>query len=277
MEKIIIPFIIIIMLFSCKKDEIPVTTPKLKNCRVEYLYFRDDILMRYDQSICIFPMDSSFTGCTYFYTGDKLTRVEGGFVAVPSGSNFSNQCFSKDAYDSICYNNNAVYVYKKIRSGGETWNDNYNSGIYYFDSHQRLVKAITKDAFHPDGTDLNYTYSANLITETDNLGITRRQFYFENNNLVKVLYVKKDNQGEVFWKLEILFQEFDNKHNPFKNMYFLRGAFFRAFSENNYKSYTINEYYRLSDGTMGLINYFWFTMPILYNVDSYPIFGDYEK
>jgi hypothetical protein len=277
MKQTIIPYIIILTLFSCKKDEVPVTTPKLKNCRVEYLYFRDDIMMRYDQAMIILPMDSSFTGCTYTYSGNKLVRVEGGFVTVPNGANFSNQAFSKDAYDSISYSNNTVYVNKKTRFEGATWNDNYNSGIFYLASDHKLVKTITKDTFHPNGTDLNYTYSENLVTETNSAGITRRKFYFENNNLVKVLYEKKDNQGVVFWKLEILFHEFDNKHNPFKNMYYVRGAFYRAFSENNYKSFTINEYYRLEDGTMGLLNYSWFTMPILYNVENYPLFGDYEQ
>lgn len=272
MKKTITPFIIILMLLGCKKDEIPVTQ-KLKNCSVNYLYFRDDILLGNEQSIHLLPFDSVFTGCTYYYKGDKVTRVEGGFI--PTG--FIEQVFSKDVYDSICYNNNAVYVYKKIRSGDETWNDDYHSGIYYIDSHKRLIKVLMKDAFHPDGTFLNYTYNANLVTESDNSGKTRRQFFFENNNLVKVLYEKKDTLGVVFWKLEIMFQEYDNKPNPFKNMFFVRGAFFRAFSENNYKSFTRNEYRRFSDGTLGLVNYYWYTMPFLYNADSYPLFGDYEK
>ena len=187
MKKSAILLIVILVVFSCKKDEIPVTTPKLKNCRVEYLFFSDDILMKNYQEFILLPMDSSFTGCSYFYTDNKLTRVEGGFVPVAGGSNFSNQCFSKDAYDSISYSNNTVYVNKKIRFEGATTNDSYNSGIFYLDSDHKLVKTITKDTFHPDGTDLNYTYSQNLVIETNSAGITRRKFYFENNNLVKVL------------------------------------------------------------------------------------------
>jgi hypothetical protein len=278
MKNTIISFIVILSLFGCKKDENPVIIHKLKNCRAEYLYFNDVPLMPYKQSIHKSPMDSSFFGCTYFYSGDKMTRAEGGIITIQNGSNNTTQLFTKAAYDSICYIDNAVHVYKKVRYGNnEIKNDIYNSGIYFLDSHQRLVKFFSKDLYHPEGTDLNYTYSANLIVETDNDGFTRRQFFFENNNLVKVLSEKKDNKGVVFWQLEILFQEFDNKHNPFKNMYFVRGAFFRAFSENNYKSYTKSEYIRSSDGTMYLTDYFWFSMPIQYNADNYPLFGEYEK
>jgi hypothetical protein len=277
MKKTIIPFIFILTVFSCKKDETITTTPKLENCRVEYLYFADDIMLKNSQSYDIQPSDSSDTSCSYSYTDNKLTRVIGGFIMVPKGSDFSHQSFSKYAYDSICYINNTVYVYKKIKSDGATVDDNINSTIFYLDSQQNLVKINKKDAFHPNGFDLTYTYSPNLVTETDNTGVNRRKFYFENNNLIKAVYEMYDAQGAVSWKLEILFQEYDNNPNPFKNMYFVRGAFFRAFSKNNYKSFTLNEYSKSSDGTLVPIKNSWFSMSFLYNADSYPMFGDYEQ
>lgn len=277
MKKAIIPFIVIITVLSCKKDENLTITPKLKNCRVEYLYFADDIMMRNNQSRDINPFDSIFTGCSYFYKDDKTIRVHGGFVTIPNGSDFTHQSFTKDAYDSICQIKNTVYVFPKYIVEGHTYENKSNSTIFYFDSQQRLIKINMQDVLSQTFIDLTYTYSANLITETDNNGLTRRKFYFENNNLVKVVYEKNDAQGAVFWKLEILFQEFDNKPNPLKNLFFVRGAFFRAFSENNYKSFTRNEYSRASDGTLVSTGSYWFTMPILYNADSYPMFGDYEQ
>jgi len=280
MKKTIVPFLIVIMLFACKKDETSVTIPKLKNCHVEYLYFRDGISIFSSGQLSNYvfpPRDSSFIGCSYFYTGDKLTRVGGGFIPISGGSSFANYLFSNDAYDSICYSDKAVYVYPKMKIDGVSYDDKYNRGVYYMDSNQRLIKAIATDSFHPDGIEFIYTYSPNLITETNNAGNIRRLFYFESNKLVKVLDERKDDQGVVTWKREILFQEYDNKPNPFKNMYFVRGAFCRAFSENNYKSYTINEYHQLSDGTLGLVSHSSFTMPILYNTDNYPLFGDYVK
>ena len=57
MKKSAILLIVILVVFSCKKDEIPVTTPKLKNCRVEYLFFSDDILMKNYQEFILLPMD----------------------------------------------------------------------------------------------------------------------------------------------------------------------------------------------------------------------------
>lgn len=268
--------LILIIVFSCKKDEIASTAPQLKNCRVEYLYFLDDIILKSGQSLCLLPEDTLFTGCSYSYANHLLTRVTGGFVAVPSGSNFSNLCFTKDAYDSISSVDNRIYVYTKFKIGGSIHEDINNPTVYYLDSQQRLIKINKRDAWHPNGYDLNYTYSDNMVFEIGNNGLTRRKFYFENNNLVKVDYEMTDQLGAVFWKKEILFQEFDNMPNPFKNMFFVKGAFFRAFSENNYKSHTTNEYSRSSDGTLVPTWYSWFTMPILYNAEGFPMFGDYE-
>jgi len=263
-------------IFSCKKEEISSITPKLKNCRVEYLFFQDDIMMTGGQSYSFPPDDSQNTKCSYLYGDNKMIKITGGFLTVPSGTNFSNRIFSKDVYDSISTIGRTIYVYTKYEINGSVSEDNFNPIIFNLDSHEKLIKITKKDDFHSSEFDLNYTFSENQINETYSDGKVRRKFYFEKNNLIKVVSEVYDFQGLIFGKKEILFQQFDDKPNPFKNMYFVKGAFFRAFSDNNYKSYTTNKYMRSSDGTLVLTSNYWFSMPILYNTDGYPMFGDYE-
>jgi hypothetical protein len=273
MRKVTLLIFTLLAVFSCKKEEISSITPKLKNCRVEYLFFNDDITMSGSQSIAIPPDNSQSPVCSYLYNDDKMIKLTGGFISVP----LSGQIFSKDVYDSIYTTGRAIYVYTKYAVNDSLWEDRFNPIVYNLDSHKKLVKITKKDGSHSGEFDLNYTYSENQITETFSDGRVRRKFYFEKNNLIKVVSEVLDFQGLVFSKKEILFEEFDDKPNPFKNMYFVKGAFFRAFSDNNYKSFTIKEYIRSSDGTFDLKSSYWYQMPFLYNTDGYPVFGDYDQ
>ncbi len=268
MKKIAKLIIIIIAISGCNKDETPSKTPRLKNCRVEYLFFRDDITMSGDASMIIPPTDSSNTKCRYLYAGENMTKTLGGFY-----QGRSNKVFSNAVYDSIVPNGNKVYVYTKYITSDGIEGNAFNPLIFTLNSNGKLMKITSRDSFHPYGYDFNYTYSANKVTETNNNGKILRTFYFENNNLVKVVSEMYNFQGAIFSKKEILFQEFDNKPNPFKDMYFVKGAFFRAFSDNNYKSYTSDEYKKSTDGTLMLTSHYWVSMPFLYSTDGYPLFG----
>jgi hypothetical protein len=259
---------------ACEKNDNPQLTKKLKNCQIEYLFFKDDILMASNSNIGFPPNDTSKTKCSYLYSDDKIVRSAGGFIQIPFSNDF---VFSADAFDSIVFNNNTVNVHSKYRWDGVTFETGYESPtIFNLEDNNGLVSIIKKDQFHPNGFELNYTYSGNQIIESDSSRNIFRTFFFENNNLTRVLKESHDLQGDVFSRKEILFQEYDNKPNPLKNKYYVRGAFFRSFSTNNYKSYTVNEYYQSSEGELVLGNSFSFSMPILYDAEGYPMFGDYE-
>jgi hypothetical protein len=133
-----------------------------------------------------------------------------------------------------------------------------------------------RSSLNPAGYDLIYHYSKDKITETINDEFTNRTFYFEHGNLSKVLSEKYDNHGVLISVDEILFQDFDHNPNPLKARFYLSGAFFRSFSENNYQRYVRNSYFRSPDSTMTLIYSGSFAYPFTYNSSGYPMFGEYE-
>jgi hypothetical protein len=248
----------------------------LKHCRIEYLFFRDDIQYSDIQALN-FPPGNPVPACSYSYDPVNLSIVSGGFIQVPAGTNLANYIFSDDAYDSLSMSGHTVYLISKVDTGnGIIFEYTPNASPFILNSDNKLIKIHKNDGFDSNGYDLNYVYSENLITETLNNGQISRKFYFENNNLASVITERFNPPGVLSWKKEILFQDFDHNPNPFKDLYFVKGAFFRAFSVNNYQGYTINVYGRLSDSTYGIYQTQRYSMPISYNTDGYPMFGDYE-
>ena len=273
MRNLIVFLTILFVITGCKKDEIKTAPQKLKNCNIPYLYFVDEVFLASGRETIFMPND---TLCSYSFSGNYVSKVTGGFVMFPSGTNISSLIFSKDVYDSIVFNSNRVSIYQKYSFANSVDENTFNPMVFTMDSQQRLQKITIKDGYHPDGRDINYTYSDTLIKEIAYNGYDERTFYFKNNNLEKVVSKRKNSQGEYYLVREILFQNYDNSPNPFKNMYYVRGAFYRAFSENNYTKITNNEYGYLIDGTFGITAHSWWSMPISYNADGYPKFGEYE-
>ena len=258
--------IILLASLSCKKNDTTISDPKLLNCSINYLKFQDDYRFL-GKTIFFNPFDS--LQVSYTYKGDKIVECIGGFQPVPSGNNFFRLLFSSEVRDSIAYKGDSVCVYTKP---GYTYfeSENPQSPTIYVYSQNRLQKLIRRDGF-----EVNYTYTGNQIVEKNSNGIVLRTLYFENNNLVKIVKENINTENTVVYKKEIFFNEFDNNPNPLKNKYYLLGAFYRAFSENNYKSTIENEYY-LIDDTLRLTGTYTYSMQIRYNSDGYPMFGDYK-
>ena len=271
--------ILVLILFStigCKKNEIPSASLNLKNCQIEYLFFKDDIQFSDFETLSYFPGDS-FHDCSYTYDPVQMTRITGGFFPRPQGTNLSSYIFTDYAYDSITMVDKTFSVYSKFIDSEGITNEYYtNPMVFILDSQNQILKIETKKTVNPGGDVLDYRYSDNLITETANDSILRRKFYFENNNLVKVITEWYSPPGILNGKKEIIFQDFDDKPNPFKNKYYVKGAFFRAFSDHNYQSYTVNSYGKLSDSTLYIYKTYSVSMPLNYNANGYPKFGDYE-
>lgn len=273
MKNIAITVILISLFWSCKQDEVITPVPRLKNCAIEYLCFIDDNKYLYNSSLTFPPNDPLKTIVTFDYENNQIIKTTGGFLNVPSGTNLANLSFSSDVYDSIVYRGNEILVFTKPRviySHSSLKEKPNNPTIFAFDKDGRLIRVVRRDSMS-----IIYSYADNLIREKNSDNGIVRKFYFENENLVSVTKEYGDTTDLYYYKKEINFQDFDSKPNPLKGQYHLTGAFYRAFSTNNYSSYTIMEYMRMADGKIGKVSTYWYSMPITYTTDGYPKFGDY--
>ncbi|MCF8307981.1 MAG: hypothetical protein K9I68_03135 [Bacteroidales bacterium] len=261
-------FLLISMLLpSCEENSEISPDKKLQNCAIDYLYFKDNHLFRgRDYG---FPAAEPLELKVRFeYENGKIVKSTGGFLPVPDGMDLTKLIFSSDLYDSIVHQNNTLKVYTKPEVEYVLDDEPSNPIIYKTDKNNRLQKVIRRDS-----TICNYFYRDNLIIEKDSENNIRRKFYFENNNLVKVETEDTNSEGVVDYRKKILFQDYDNNPNPLKNKYHILGAFYRAFSENNYEDIQVYEYER-RDGEMKVTTDYWYEIPIDYD-DGYPKFGDY--
>ncbi len=274
MRSIFFVLITLVFAYSCSKDNSSSSTHKLKNCYLEYLYFKDEI-RTYSIETVEFPMSEDPLRCTYTYEGENIKRNVGNFLFVPSGGNLAKKMFSDQAYDSLINENGLVVSYTKYYDGQGNIHEYSTNPIVYYINSQNGIEKITKKMYGNSNL-YKYTYinSGDSIREMINDSIPGRIFYFSGNNLEKVvtdLYY----QGKLTSKKEILFENYDQKPNPFKNLYYLPGAFYRAFSNNNYLGITINQYGYLADSTFGITSTSHYSTTISYDSDGYPNFGDY--
>lgn len=274
MKNIVIFGILTSLLWSCKQDEVITPVPKLKNCAIEYLCFIDDNKYLYNSSMTFPPNDLLKTIVTFDYENNQIKKTTGGFLNVPSGANLANLSFSYDVYDSIEYRGDEILVFTKPRviySPSSLKEKPNNPTIYTLNKDGRLIRVVRRDSMS-----IIYSYVDNLIVERNSDNGIVRQFHFENGNLISVTKEYGDTTDLSYYKKEINFQDFDTNPNPLKGQYHLTGAFYRAFSTNNYSSYTIIEYMRMADGKIGILRTFEYSMPITYTTDGYPKFGDYN-
>jgi hypothetical protein len=278
MKKILLFLPMLCGVLACSKDDSGSMSPRLKNCRIEYLFFRDDIRTWYYEPIS-FPASTDPLICSYFYSKDNVTRSTGGFVPVPSGGNLISYIFSEASYDSMICNTDRVVSYTKfVDDSGSTYENRSNPVIFYLNSEKNPWKISYNITVHHDSLKeffFTYKYSEGQISEWTYDSIPYRTFYFENQNLVRVVSERHDTEGKLASRREILFTDYDDSPNPFKGLYYVRGAFFRAFSENNYWSWTINDYGWLADSTFGIYSYQKYSTFPIHTSDGYPAFGDY--
>lgn len=271
-NKITIVSILLLILLSCIKEEPNIQPPKLSSCGASYMLYSENLTRILDPEI-FYPPDTSTPTFSYEYDNYNIKRITGGFIPMYS----HDDRFSRNAYDSITKESNSIYVHHKYLFE-DTIIEKINSPeIYEVDGQNRIVK-ITKEAPSPYSgmIDLFYEYSDNEIIETDENGDTRRTYYFENENLTKIITEYEYPDGIILIKNEIIFQGYDDKPNPFYGYYHILGAYFRSFSKNNYTAFTVNRYKLMDDGSYELIETIDREIPLSYNANGYPMFGDYE-
>lgn len=276
MIKLSVCLLFLLLIIGCSKENID-TKPsqRLKNCKISYLLYNDGFQVMSDGTYILDPWNNPADTCYFFYNNSGLNMIKGGLVPNPMGQGYPPYIFTLKAYDSIHHSNKNIFVTENYPPG-DTMINFFEEFIYNLNDLNQLVKLNIRNTFAHNGFDLYYQITDSVITESFNNNVLRRTFYFENKNLVRVTSITKDPSGANFSKSEILFEDFDDHPNPFRNMYFMRGAFYRAFSENNYRKYTINKYYFADDSTWHMASTFSKSMPVTYNSEGYPEFGEYE-
>jgi hypothetical protein len=172
------------------------------------------------------------------YSNNRIVQVQGGLWKTPSGGSQTYYFWRNDFVEDVVYSENKITVnsvgfyskefviaHGKIQSQKTTYNPglsflnivNYSSGLH------------------------EYQYIGNTIVETTN-GQTRRIFYIENGNLVKVELFFRDATNQIYKKIEYLLSNYDNTPNLLKGKFFIHGNFFKAFSNNNFKKFEMKAY-----------------------------------
>jgi hypothetical protein len=271
--KLILLLLVTLSFAACRKDEPTVAQRRLKNCYVEYLNFYGDVKYYHYTQFLFSPYDVN-PKISFEYSGNEVKRTNGGFLLVVSleGSSFIfKPCFSGDAYDSIIRQGNQTFVYSKPESSWSLLDIPGNPTVYNTDSDGRLVKITRRDGYN-----FHYVYQNDQIIERNDAGQTLRTFYLENNNLVRIVSESGEIYSPDYKRNEIRFGNFDTNPNPFRNMFYLTGAFYRAFSQNNFSEYTISNFAYWDEDSSEVMQTYWAKLHFTYDKEGYPVFGEYE-
>lgn len=272
MNKYFLIILVAFLVLGCSKSDEnnAEKSIRLKNSYVEYLFFDDDI--RYALGTTFFtPVSGTKDLLTFNYKNNTPCNINGGYWPPYSENNLTWHTFKSEAQDEITINSstNSFDVTPSYYQSQDSTNLTFTFSI---DQNNNLLK-ITQ----PNGNSLNYTYLKDLIVEKDSSGKITRNFYFENKNLIRVTKIIGDSLSGNYLIKEIKFNSYDNSPNPFKNRFYLQGAFYRSFSVNNYIDCYINTYEVKNGVSQGLISQEWRPSKFTYNSRNYPIFGEYEE
>ncbi|WP_372792838.1 hypothetical protein [Lutibacter sp.] len=216
-------FLIIILqfMFSCSDNNEDALKCKLTSCEVSALFYPE-----INQPISYNP---NFSNKIYFeYNNqDQIIKVLGGLVRISDGANFYNYAFVNNVEATVSYVNNT------ITNGNST---------YLILENGKLISRKTINPMYGIEVEYNYEYHENKILElSDNRLI--RTFYLINDNLTRIEEIFHNNNGEVIvGKRDIIFSNYDTSKNLLKGLFFIHGAFYKAFSNNNYKTVELNSY-----------------------------------
>lgn len=184
------------------------------------------------------------TNPTHFFEYDdgKIIKVNGGLTSINPATGF-NFTFVEEAFDSIIRTQNNIKIIHKGSSGFS------NEVINFQLDNQNIITAKTISSYsNPDFTysTEEFIYSEGRISQIINNdnesgNKTEETFFYENDNLVKTETSIENFAGIVTKRITNTFEDFDNFKNPFKELFFLNGAFYRAQSKNNYAKHTTIE------------------------------------
>ena len=231
-------FLFLLSLYSCKKEE-PQINYKLKNFKSILLHF-DELDYGYYPSISpiVINYNSQFSNkiSLQYNNLNQITNTLGGLSVTAASTNINTVCLSNDVVDKIQYSEN--YVTTEIEYPYKTYTDTTK----YLLKNGKLVERIVIKNNPYYMLDYTYQYNGDKIIETLNGVLQTSIIYFSNNNATKFECFIYNSSKEITYKTEIIFSDYDQSINLLKGFYYIHGAFYNAFSTNNYKKRQVNTY-----------------------------------
>lgn len=225
---------IILVLISCSTDDSVETNKKL----FKILSAKTNTLI-YDEINEPVLFNPNFLNKINFEynTQNQIYSIIGGPVLILVGTNVDGYTFVNDVINEIRYSGDTIITENSI-------NNINNPDIYkYVIKNDKLVfkQVIANSSFYYT-FNYNYEYVDNRIIEYLN-GKEKSIYFLTQNNLTKVEKFNYNLTGDVIiGKQEMFFSNYDESINLLKNHFFINGAFYKSFSDNNYNSYEIKEY-----------------------------------
>lgn len=217
-QKFVVLILIVLFSVSCSNDD--------SSCRLVSIQTKT---LTYDEIGTVITFNPDFLGKTnLIYNNNKIVKTKGGPYTYNDG-NAAPIRFSNDIENNIWYEGNRVITEDNFDL------DNPKRVEFTIEAGQLIRKKENYlNSIPPFVVEYDYIYSANSVEEKRN-NLPYRMFYFEDGNLVRVEQLFYNSNHEIVSRNDLIFSEFDTNENLAKGMYFIKGAFYKAFSNNNHK------------------------------------------
>lgn len=242
-----IGLLLIVFLFvACKDDKIineeAVTSENIKlfSVKTDALVY-DEMLKTVDLSYLPFyhiSNNKNFSNRIFFEYNNKqqIVYTTGGTILMKLTPDFTTLSYTDYIKDTIQYIGDTVIT---INSSFNFANPNITKSVI---KNNQLVsrKVILNFPVHAENN-YTYSYSGDKVTETMN-GVRTANYYLTEGNLTKVEKFIYNKAGDISMKTEMIFSGYDKSINLLKGKFFITGAFYCAFSENNHNKMVVQNY-----------------------------------
>lgn len=194
----------------------------------------------YEQIIGSVSYNPNFSGKIKFEynLNGQIIKMIGGPVSQNTGIGNENIFFTDDLVNEVSYQGNTITAQNKYGFG------EVNNTISYTVDSGKLTNRKVANFLGSQLSVQNYQYEyvSNQIIEKKE-GALYRTFYFTGENLTKVEQILYANQtGQISGKIDIILSNYDSNENLLQGKYFVNGAFFKAFSKNNFRKFEKTQY-----------------------------------
>ncbi len=231
--KLVLLLFIALSFIGCKKKK---NIPECKLSAVSTSLFFYDDFQPPDPQILI----GSGKLKLEYNEGNDLKKISGGLTLIPNGSSFCNWALYDSANEIVSQQGSNFKIYHYTYIGSpiyQTRQFTIENGNILYRKESPYSNLCVKNQ-----SEYTYQKSGSTILEFKN-GSLVRTFYLNNGNLSMVETIFKNNlSGEIIGKTEFLFIDYDNSINYLKGKFYIIGAFYRSFSDNNYRKMIIKYY-----------------------------------